>query len=160
MSFTKRQFVEHALEEIGIAAYVFDSDPEALQNAMHRLDAMVASWNAKGIRVGYPLPSSPELADLDEETNVPDRANEAIITNLAMRLAPSYGKNINPDTRMIARQAYSNLLIDSAKPIEQQLSNTLPRGQGTKPWRSINNEYIDTPVDPLQAGEDSLIDLE
>ena len=57
MSWTKRQFINAALEEIGLASYVFDIQPEELESALRRLDAMMADWNAKGIRIGYPLSS-------------------------------------------------------------------------------------------------------
>mgnify|MGYP003525752305 CR=1 FL=1 len=55
MGWTKRQFVTQAFEEIGLAAYVFDLTPEQLQSALRRLDSMMASWNAKGIRLGYQI---------------------------------------------------------------------------------------------------------
>jgi hypothetical protein len=54
MGYTKRQFISAAFEEIGLASYVFDLQPEQLQSALRRLDAMMADWNAKGIRLGYP----------------------------------------------------------------------------------------------------------
>lgn len=56
MGWTKRQFVTQAFEEIGLASYVFDLTPEQLDSALRRLDTMIASWNALGIRLGYPLP--------------------------------------------------------------------------------------------------------
>jgi len=74
MGYSKRQFVTAAFEEIGLASYVFDLNPEQMESALRRLDAMMADWNAKGIRLGYPLPSSPQNSDLDEQTNVPDSA--------------------------------------------------------------------------------------
>ena len=75
MGYTKRQFISAAFEEIGLASYVFDLQPEQLESALRRLDAMMADWNAKGIRLGYPLPSSPQDSSLDEETLVPDSAS-------------------------------------------------------------------------------------
>ena len=84
MGYTKQQFVSAALEEIGLASYVFDLQPEQLQSALRRLDAMMADWNGKGIRLGYPLPSSPQDSDLDEETLVPDSAYETIICSLGI----------------------------------------------------------------------------
>ena len=99
MGWTKRQFIEQAFDEIGLASYAFDLTPEQMQSALRRLDTMIAAWNALGIRLGYPLPSSPQDSDLDEQTNVPDRSNEAIYTNLAIKLAPSYGKQVMPDTK-------------------------------------------------------------
>lgn len=162
MGWTKRQFIEQAFEEIGLAAYVFDLTPEQLQSALRRLDAMMAGWNANGIRVGWPIPSSPENSELDVDTKVTDVASEAIYLNLAIRLAPGFGKVISPDTKQDADAAYSNLLNQTAAPTpERQLPNTLPRGQGNKPWRTINSSpYSPTPQDPLQAGEDNNINFE
>ena len=156
MGWTKRQFVEQAFEEIGLASYTFDLSPAQLESAMRRMDTMMATWNAKGIRLGYPIPSSPENSDLDQETNVPDSANEAIYLNLGIRLAPGYGKTVSPDTKVSARAAYEAILSKAAMPVEQQLPSTLPAGAGNKPWR-YDNPYLQDPVDPLLAGEDGEI---
>ena len=158
MSWTKRQFVEQAYEEIGYAGYVFDLEPEQLQSAMRRMDAMLATWNAKGIRIGYPLPSSPQNSDLDDETNVPDSANEAIYTNLAIRLSPPIGKTISAETRMVAKDSFNTLLILAAVPPEMQLPNTMPAGSGNKPWR-YDDAFLKDPADPLLAGGDGVIEF-
>lgn len=159
MSWTKRQFVEQAYEEIGLAGYVFDLSPEQLQAALRRLDAMLATWNGKGIRIGYPIPSSPENSDLDDETSVPDSANEAIYTNLAIRIAPAVGKTVSQDTKAAAKAAYDVLMMRAAIPPEMQLPRTMPSGAGNKPWR-YDDEYIRPPVDPLLAGDDSIIEFD
>jgi hypothetical protein len=85
VGYSKRQFVEAAFAEIGLASYVFDLQPQDLEQALRRLDAMMAEWNAKGIRLGYPLPGSPQDSDINAESEVPDSANEAIICNLGIR---------------------------------------------------------------------------
>jgi hypothetical protein len=156
MGWTKRQFVTQAFEEIGLAAYVFDLNPEQLQSGLRRLDSMMATWNAKGIRLGYPLPSSPQDSDLDEQTNVPDASNEAIYLNLALRIAPSFGKTPSVDTKATAKAAYDNLLSLAAMPMEMQLPGTLPVGAGNKPW-NIDQPFVNPPVDPLLAGQDGEI---
>jgi hypothetical protein len=71
MSYTKRQYVIAAFEEIGLASYVFDLTNNELLSACKRLDAMMAQWNAKGIRLSYPLPSNPDSTSLDADTEVP-----------------------------------------------------------------------------------------
>lgn len=153
MSYTRRQFVVAAYEEMGLASYVFDLAPEQLEAAARRLDAMMAQWNALGVRLGYPLPGSPELTDLDAETDVPDAANEPIITNLAVRLAPSIGKAISGDTKATARAGYNTLLSRAAMPSEMQMPASMPAGAGNKPW-SINDPFLSDPVDPILAGQD------
>ena len=160
MGYSKRQFVTAAFEEMGMAAYVFDLQPEDLQSALRRLDAMAAEWNGKGIRLGYPLPGSPQDADLDEPSQVPDSANEAIITNLAIRLAPSYGKQLSPLTLATAKAGYNTLLSRAAMPDEQQLPGTMPAGAGQKPWRWGYGPFVLPPVDPVRAGGDGDITLE
>jgi hypothetical protein len=154
MGYSKRQFVAAAFEEIGLASYVFDLSPEQLQSAMRRIDAMMADWNGKGIRLGYPLPNSPQDSDLDEPTLVPDWANEAIITNGAVRLAPGYGKVVMPETKAVAKDSYNTLLQRAAMPPEQQLPATMPAGAGNKPWRVYDNPFIRPPVNPVDVGPD------
>jgi hypothetical protein len=158
MSFSKRQFVEEAFAELGMANYTFDLQPQQIDTALRRLDAMMATWNAKGIRLGYPLPSSPQDSDLDTETQVPDSANEAIVANLAIRLAPSYGKQVQIDTRTTAKLGYDTLLARATFPLEQQFPRTLPLGAGQKPWR-YDTPFMPGPVDPVLAGPDGPIEL-
>jgi hypothetical protein len=157
MGYSKRQFVAAAFEEIGLASYVFDLQPEQLQSALRRLDAMMADWNGKGIRLGYPIPGSPQDSDLDEPTLVPDSANQAILTNLAIRIAPSYGKMLMPETKAVAKDSYNTLLQRATAPIPQQLPPTMPSGAGNKPWRVYDNPFIRPPVDPVDAGPDGPI---
>jgi hypothetical protein len=159
MGYTKRQFVLAAFEEIGLAAYTFDLQPDQLESARRRLDAMIADWNGKGIRIGYPIPSSPQDGGLDEETFVPDSAYEAIICNLGVRLAPSYGKQVMAETKATAKQGYDTLLARATFPLEQQLPSTMPAGAGNKPWRVYDNPFIRPPVDPVQVGPDGPLEL-
>lgn len=148
MSWTKRQFVYQAFEEIGYANYAYDLEPEQLESALRRLDSMMATWNAKSIRINYPIPTSPENSDLDEETGVPDRANEAIYLNLAIRIAPVVGKTVSSETRMSARMAYNEVLQNATMPNEMLFPRSLPAGAGNKPWR------YDTPF--IQDGDNDV----
>lgn len=159
MGYSKRQFVAAAFEEIGLASYAFDLQPQQFESALRRLDAMMASWNALGIRLGYPMPSSPQFSDLDAQSEVPDSANEAIITNLAVKIAPGYGKQVMPDTKATAKETYNTLLSRAAAPLEQQLPGTMPSGAGNKPWRVYDDPFLRPPVDPVLAGQDGPIEF-
>lgn len=160
MSWTKRQFIVGALEEIGLASFAFDIQPEELQSALRRLDSMMAEWNIKGIRLGYPTVADPAYSDINSVTSVPDWANEAIITNLGIRLAPSYGKAVSRETKTVARSSYNTLLMQSGttQPIEKQLPQTMPVGAGHKKSRH-ESKYMPTPIDPVYAGTDSVLDF-
>ena len=159
MGYSKRQFVEAAFEEIGLASYVFDLTPQQIESACRRLDAMIASWNALGIRLAYPLPGSPQNTNIDDQTFVPDSAYEAIITNLGVKIAPSYGKTVSADTKTTAKQTYDTLLSRAAMPMEMQFPDTLPQGAGNKPWWFYNNQFMPQPVDPVLAGQDGPLEF-
>ena len=157
MGWTKRDFVVQAFDEIGLASYIFDIQPEQLQSALRRLDTMMATWNAKGIRLAYPLPSSPLDSDLDSQTEVPDSAYEAIYTNLAIRIAPSFGKQVAIEVKTTAKAAYDVLLQRATFPIEMQLPRTMPAGAGQKPWR-IDDPYVAPPQSPVQTGSEGYLE--
>lgn len=160
MSWTKREFVVQAFSEIGLASYVFDLTPEQEQDALRRLDAMMGTWNGQGIRLGYPLPSTPNDSDLDELTGVPDSANETIYQNLAIRIAPGFGKIVSSDTKVSAHLGYNAMLTQAVGlPAEKQLPNTMGSGAGNKPWRRIS-PFLDKPVDPLKSGTDGDIQFD
>ena len=155
MGYTKRQFVTAAFEELGLADYAHDLQPQDLQMAVRRLDAMMAEWNGRGLRLGYPLVSDPENTLLDTETGVQDAANEAIITNLGIRIAPSFGRQVMQETMNTARRAYQVILSKSMNVPELQFPETLPKGAGHKEYRETNRRYFPKPSDPVDAGSDS-----
>lgn len=161
MGWTKRQIIEQAFAEIGLASYSFDIQPDQMEDALRRLDNMMALWNSKGIRLGYPIPSSPGASDVDEETGVSDDALEAMSLNLAVRIAPAYGKTPMPDTKANASLGYKTLLMNSARPQEMQIDPmTIPAGAGNKQWRYAQDPYLPRPSDPLTVGYDNVLDFD
>lgn len=155
MSYTKRQLIEAAMTELGLASYSFDSMPEQTEAALRRLDSMMAEWNARGIRLNYAIPSAPEDSDIDADSNVPDSAWEAIIVNLAIRLAPSYGKNVSVDTKITARHALNTLMARFAMPSEIKLPS-MPAGAGQK---STDMPFTPSPTVSLVVGSDAELDF-
>lgn len=152
MSWTKRQIIEQAFEEIGLASYVFDLTADQLQSALRRLDLMVYSWYQKNIRIGFPLSNNPGDSDIEQQIDTPGTANEAVVLNLAVRLAPSYGKALAPETKIQAKLLYDQLLVEAAAPIEQQYVKTLPLGAGYKRTERV---FVDAPnLNPI-AVEDN-----
>ena len=151
---TKRELVNEAFAELALAGHQFDLEPEEMQTALRRMDAMVAAWEAKGIRIGYALPSGPSSSDLDDASGIPDAAVQAVFLGLAVQLAPGFGKTLPPETRKSARDAYDALLIAAAQPPEQQLTSNLPMGAGFKRRERIFFPIPDTsPVQTTQGGD-------
>jgi len=144
---TKKQIIEQAFEEIGLASYIFDITADQLESALRRLDLMVASWQARNIQIGYPLPASPGNSNIDEQIQTSLNNNEALVLNLAVRLAPAYGKSVSPDTKATAKLLYDQLLIEAAMPYEQQFVKTLPLGAG---YKRTDQVFVNSPdLNPL-----------
>lgn len=155
MGWTKQQLIDQAFSEIGFGPD-FNVTPDDAESALRRLDMMMAEWNGKGIRVGYNLVSTPDDSDIDSDSGVPDVAVEAIYMNLAIRLAPGYGKTLSQDTRITAKQGYNTLLSRSVYPTPQPMPATMPRGAGNR--RSGTGwAYYPTPQEVLDAGADDPI---
>lgn len=109
MPWTKRQVISEAFAEIGKGSYTFDMQPEEFQMALRRLDAMLATWGATAnIRISYSGGNG--FGDLGVETEVPDWAVSAMYLNLAISLAPAYGKTVSPDTKVNAKQALDSIM--------------------------------------------------
>lgn len=156
MSWTKGEIIQDAFTEMGIASFSFDTGPEEQSSALRRLDAMMGEWNSRGLRLSYPLPNTADGSSLDEDSNLPDYALRAVIINLAIELAPGYGKTLSNQTLTNARKALTILYSRSAQPAEQQF-NQMPKGAGYKhtEWR-----WTRYPSDKLVAGNDSELDFE
>lgn len=153
MGWTKQQLIEQALNEIGKNPDIFNISPDDFERCLRTLDSMMASWNNRGIRLGYALPSGPDNSELDTDSGVPDWANEAIYMTLAVRIAPSFGKTLSQQTMMAARTAFATLPNRASFPPEQQFRNGLPSGAGNKPERTPNYTFLPPPVDALTAGQ-------
>jgi len=133
MSWTKRQIITQAFSEIGLASYVYNLTPAELQDAMRRLDTMLALWTSRNIIFDpvYPQPATYGAGDLDDDTNATEDAIEPMFLGLALRIAPSYGKQPSPDTRAVARAGYTTLLGQYVLGTQVSLKGTI-KGAGAK----------------------------
>lgn len=157
MAWTKQQLIEEAFTELGMAPSVFDLDPEELQTGLRRLDGMMATWEANGIRCGYALPSGPDASDLDDASGIPDTAAEAVYCSLAIRLAPWKGKVVRSETRAAAAEGYAALERAAAQPGQQQL-RSIPAGAGN---RGRYRQFTPAPdTSPLTVNDAGNLDMQ
>lgn len=143
---TKRAYVNGAFEEIGLGSYAFELPPEQEQMALRRLDAMIAEWDARGIRLGWPISSSSDAIDPDQDPGATDRARQAIVTNLAIRLAGPFGKTIPAMVATTAWQSLANLVRSSVVVPVMQFPSDVPAGAGNKSLRPFLPS-------PIQSGD-------
>jgi len=158
MSWTKEQLIKEALDVLGLGVYNFDFESEQFESALRKLDTMIATWNGEGYRLPYPLHDSPAESTLDEDSSLPDYALEAVYLNLAIRIAPSYGKALTPIMLTTAKQAKDAIISRQTRPPEIQ-PNAMVAGQGSKYWRGTENPFISDQEDILTDGSSNSIDF-
>lgn len=154
MSYTKGELASSALEEIGIAEYEFDVSPEQIQSVIQKLDAMMAEWSIKGITLSFPI-SKIQNSSTTDDSNIPDWAWEAVITNLAIKIAPSYGKTVAVETKIAAKSTYNTLYMVFTQPREMQLPS-MPKGAG---YKTTEFRYTPNPENPYADTVDNEVDL-
>jgi hypothetical protein len=155
---TKRELIDLAFETLGIASFAYDIQPEQMESARRKLNSMMAQWNARGIRLGFPIPAAIDGDDLDQETNLPDAALEATYLNLAKRIAPGFGKQLTPETKAMAREAFDAMMVRAVAPIEMQMPAGVPLGAGVRTYYG-RAAFTSEPTDPLMAGTDSPLEF-
>ena len=145
---TKQDVIAQAFSEIGKGAD-FDLQPEDMQTALRKLDAMLATWGgAMGVRIGYA--GGDGKGDLGVSTAVPDWAYEALYLNLALKLCPDYGKTPNPVTVMGAKTALDAVRGRGVIPATRTISGY--GGAGNSLWGAT---AIPQESPALAAGADS-----
>lgn len=155
MGWTKQELVDAAFEEIGLPPYTFSIQPEQYQMAMRRMDSMVAEWTERGLQIGYIMESG-----LNEDSGVALNANSAVYLQLAMRIAPTFGKAVSNESKLSAIAAMDGLWIGAAIPEERQMPGTMPRGQGQRPWRTNYWPFFGKPnTSPITAPKTDDLDI-
>jgi len=140
MAWTNHQIISEALTEIGMGSYVYDAQPEDLQTAQGRLDAMLAEWESQGIITGYVVKNTPTLADLQVDAGIRQQLVRPVILNLALELGPMFGKTVSPDTKVAAKKGY-NLAVASSVTIPTAKANvtSAPAGGG---WKNTTIPFL------------------
>lgn len=152
---TKRALINEAFSELGLQGYEFDITPEEQMTALRRLESMMATFEAKGVRVGYAFQIPDEL-DPDTESGLPDSAVEPVYLNLAIRLGPGFGKAIRAETKQAAKDGYTTLLWIAAQPQQQQMRGGMPAGAGNRnrlPYRPFLAPPDRSPLSVGPGGE-------
>lgn len=148
----KRDIVTQALEELGLASYVFDMQPEQLESVKRRLDVLIAGWNAEGIRIGYPV-GTLGTSDLDQDSGIPDVSIEAVYTNLAVLIGPMFGRVVSETTKARAKFTKDILMARGLIPPRQKIPATMPAGAGNR----ASNPFLSPASEPVTDGSGGII---
>ncbi len=148
MSYRKRDIINQAHAEIGLGSYAFDAQPEELQDALMRLNALMAEWSSEGAGTGWPSVNMPLADDLDSDSNLPIDAVKGVICALAVDLAPSFGKTPMPTTVLSATRG-KRLMVRKNTEVPQMamLATAIPLGAGWKEIGIINLPASDSDIE-------------
>ncbi len=130
---TALEVINKALSLIGAKDAYNDADSVDIATGIESLNDLMMTLDADGIKLGYQ-----KVSAQTDEIGVPDWALSMVKYNLAMALAPEYGKAVPASVAVIGQGA---LEIARSRTVEwpnPDFPNTLPVGSG--------NECEDFPV--------------
>lgn len=147
MSYTKRTIINQAHAEIGLGSYAYDLQPEDLQDALLRLNALLAQWSGNGAQVGWPSVNSELVDDLDADSGLPVDAVRGVICALAVDIAPGFGKAPSRETKIAARQGKKLMTRKSMTIPQREMDATsIPAGAGWKWDQRISLSESDSDI--------------
>jgi len=151
---TKRALIEMAYEELGISSVLgFDLTAEQVAVGLNRLNAVMATLYQNGYRLSYNSASEYNGGDPDDDSGIPDGANEAVYLSLAVRLAPTIGKVLPPQTIAAHRRAMNALALFSDLPTVKRDPDAAPAGQGNRRTRWPNDPFLDPNYDDALSAD-------
>jgi hypothetical protein len=159
VGWSKQDLIRRAFGKIGLSSSVFELSAEQMSEALQDLDTMMADWNGRGIRLGYPIPSTAGGSKPEDDSCLPDWALRAVILNLGITLAEDVGKSVSQLLAAAAKRSYDMLLARSVLPPEQQMPSGMPAGAGNRRGRFPSRPFLDGPTDNLEVGPDGDLDF-
>lgn len=122
---TAKSIIDDAYDDLEIKSNETDLTAGEYLSAIRRLNRLAFIFAAQGIDLGWT-----ELAAKEDEVTIPDYAEELFVTFLAIRLAPSFGVQLNPALLAAANMAMQVVELNHIKIYPAAFPNTLPTGSG------------------------------
>lgn len=141
---TKGDLVLAALRKLGVAsnATLTDLEPQSMEDGVNDLEMMMAEWLggdvSLGINVGYIFADADVAPDSGDDHGLSNNAINAVIFNLACRIAPDYALEATPKLVATARYGKEQLIklsaMDRAKAAKCKSGypNRMPLGGGNQ----------------------------
>lgn len=127
---TKGEIVNQAFQMLMISGVTAGASNEDISLALRSLESMVLSWERSGVYIGYIKSTSFDDIDHADDSGIADTDYFAVYTNLAVRLAPAFGKNPPPQLTKDAKKSYSDLFSEILIPVISQPN--MPLGAGDR----------------------------
>jgi P22 tail accessory factor len=118
---TAIEVINRSLREIGVLAQNQTATAFQGQQALADLKAMIASWELDGITMG----DGSNLTSTTTELPYPENHTDAIMYNLAVRMAPKFGRQLKETTVFLARKGYTALQATYGSLIDMEIDGAL-----------------------------------
>lgn len=142
----KSDLIKRAYQKLRISGLTVSPTPEDEELALEQLEAMAAEFQAVNVCLNYNFTDEP---DLNDELNVPLYHYNMLASNLALRIASDFAKDLPASLVSEATSTYSSSsTISAASTVRQtQYPARMPRGSGTRlnRWRRYYNVTPRTP---------------
>lgn len=132
----KGEYIQAAYQQIQVSGITSNPTPQEDQTALIRLNSMLLDWEGKGVKLGWNIGSD----DPSSESGLPDWAFEAVITNLALKLLPIYGKMASKEQREDASDSYQSITLSCIENVEYP--DTMPVGAGNQRYGYSSRRFF------------------
>jgi hypothetical protein len=124
---TGTEVIHDALQEILVQADEQEYQPAEYQSGMRALNDMVSEWDISGLALGFTL-----LTNIADPVTVPAGLIGAVKSNLAVRLAPQFDKQITPGLFALAKSGMKAVRHFAVVQLPTRMPSTMPIGSGNE----------------------------
>lgn len=121
---TGTQIIERSARMIGVKAQGQPLSAEKTAAFLEALNAMLIRWEANGLGMGFSA-----LSAATSTISIPTENEEGVCANLAVIMAPEYGREASPRVQMMAEDGLNQLRRDVLTPVPVGLDT--PCGTGS-----------------------------
>lgn len=144
----KRDLIQQAYGICGQAGYEFEIEPEEFAAANAILDGMMYELrDYQGVILNYNFPEVGSVGNPEDESGIPYPATRGVVSGLAMRLAPSIGKTLSPESQRALSRSWTLLLANNITTPHMEMGRHTPRGAGNR-WGQWRGPYFYTDTSP------------
>jgi hypothetical protein len=125
MATTAAQLLKQSLQEILVQASEAPLEADDYRDAIFVLNSWMAGLEADGVDLGYTPVDS-----LSDVITVPDGAIMGMVSNIAILIAPQYGRPISLELSNKAKKGMATIYRLGQTVAITEYPSTLPRGSG------------------------------
>lgn len=127
----KRQIIELAFGDIGSAGYEFGRNPEEVNDALLRLNALMREYPFSTL--GYEQPGY-GVGSPDELSGIPDQWLSVVASKLALRICPMMGATMSTEAKASLASSMAQLNAAAATVPSMPFGRGTLAGAGNRRW--------------------------